>query len=61
MTEPTDTDRHSLHIAVGAVLVNAANFPEKVQSRLLGQNMRPLIDAVVGSVLDAGFRIQEPT
>jgi hypothetical protein len=61
MNEPTGGERHTLEVAVGRVLVNATNFPEKVQARLLGQNMRPLIDAVVGSVLDAGFRIQEPT
>lgn len=36
--------------AVGAVLANASNFPENAQSRLLGQDMGPLIDQVTVTV-----------
>lgn len=36
--------------AVGTVLTNAMNFPDRVQSRLLGQDMGPLIDRVTEAV-----------
>lgn len=50
-----EEDRASLDIAVMTVLTNVMNFPEKVQARLLGQDMRPLGDRVIDAVLDAGF------
>lgn len=39
--------------AVGGVLFNVSNFPEKAQSRLLGQNMGPLNERITDAVLDA--------
>ncbi len=50
-----EEDRASLDIAVMTVLTNVMNFPEKVQARLLGQDMRPLGGRVIDAVLDAGF------
>lgn len=50
-----EEDRAALDIAVMTVLTNVMNFPEKVQARLLGQDMRPLGDRVIDAVLDAGF------
>ncbi|MDL5351138.1 hypothetical protein [Microbacterium sp. zg-YB36] len=47
--------RDELRTAIGAVLVNAFNFPERVQARLLGQDMAPLIDKVTAAVRAAGF------
>ena len=55
MTEHEDLDR-----AVMGVVANVSNFPEKVQARLLGQNMRPLGDRIIEAVLAAGYRKQEP-
>lgn len=57
---PTDDEREALRIAVGRVLFNASNFPEKVQTRLLGQDMAPLNAKLLDAVLDAGFRLQIP-
>ena len=42
------------------MLFNASNFPEKVQTRLLGQDMAPLNAKLLDAVLDAGFRLQIP-
>lgn len=39
-----------LRDAIATVLTNASNFPDKVQSRLLGQDMAPLIDRVTEAV-----------
>lgn len=50
-----EEDRAALDIAVMTVLTNVMNFPEKVQARLLGQDMRQLGDRVIDAVLDAGF------
>lgn len=54
MTTPEPRDE--LRTAIGAVLFNASNFPEKVQTRLLGQDMAPLIDKVTAAVRAAGYR-----
>jgi len=48
---PTEDVRKALRGALGDVLCNAMNFPEKVQSRILGQDMRPLMDATTGAIL----------
>lgn len=40
--------------AVGSVLTNAMNFPEKVQAQLLGQDMSSLIDQVTDAVISIG-------
>ena len=45
-------ERERVRIAVGAVLANASNFPEKVAPRILGQNMGPLIEKVTDAVLN---------
>jgi hypothetical protein len=42
---------HRLDIAVGGVLFNVNNFPERVQSRLLGQDMAPLRGKIVSAIL----------
>lgn len=51
-------DYAALDRAIGAVLFNASNFPDKVQTRILGQNMRPLTEKLVDAVLAAGFHRQ---
>jgi hypothetical protein len=56
----TVEDYAALDRAIGAVLFNASNFPERVQSRLLGQNMRPLNEKLADAVLAAGFRRPSP-
>ena len=52
---PSADTREALRVAIGSVTSNASNFPEKVQARLLGQDMAPLteklVDAVVGAVI----------
>jgi hypothetical protein len=48
-------DYAALDRAIGGVLFNASNFPERVQSRLLGQNMRPLTEKIADAVIAAGF------
>lgn len=57
---PTDDEREALRIAVGRVLFNASNFPARVQTRLLGQDMAPLNEKLTAAVLAAGFRLQAP-
>ena len=47
---PLTTDRATLRSTVMGVLWNASNFPEKVQARLLGQDMGPLADRVTDAV-----------
>ena len=51
-----DDEREALAVAVGRVLFDVSNFPEKAQSRLLGQSMAPLWQKLVESVEAAGFR-----
>lgn len=43
----------ALDRAIGEVLFNVGNFPERVQSRLLGQDMWPLRQRLVLAVKDA--------
>ena len=38
------------------VLCNAANFPRRAQPALLGQNMRPLAEAVADELIERGWR-----
>lgn len=45
--------------AIGAVLFNAMNFPERAQSRILGENMGPLNEKLTNAVLEAGFRLPD--
>jgi hypothetical protein len=52
----SDTERDDLRSAIGGVLVNASNFPPKVQFRMLGQDMSPLIERVVDALHAAGYR-----
>lgn len=54
----SDEDRAALESAVGSVLFNAMNFPERVQARLLGQDMKPLNEKLTDAILAAGFRRQ---
>ena len=46
--------RETLVSGVLKELVNARNFPEKVQSRILGQNMKPLAMTVGDALLASG-------
>lgn len=46
-------DEDTIRRAVAPVLVNAMRYPEKVQVHILGQDMTPLIDAVVAKVMQA--------
>ena len=49
--EPVTIERESLRSAILGVLWNASNYPEKVQARLLGQDMGPLTDRVTDAVI----------
>lgn len=54
MTEQIPAEAvEAVRVAVGRVLVNAANFPAKVGPHILGQDMAPLIDKVTESVVAA--------
>ena len=50
-TVATGNDREALHGVLVNVLSNVSNFPERAQSRLLGQDMGPLRGMVVDAVL----------
>jgi len=47
------SEHDRLRAAIGSVLVNASNYPAKVSSRILGQDMGPLIERTVTAVLQA--------
>lgn len=52
------SEREKLHAAVGTVLVNAFNYPARVQTRMLVQDMFPLThltQTVVDSVLSSDW------
>ncbi len=50
----THLDRTSVvELAVGAVLVNASNFPRKAQVHLLGQDLAPLRQLLTTAVVNA--------
>jgi hypothetical protein len=49
-------NRDELNGAIASVLTNAFNYPEKMQVRMLGQNMKPLIERVRDAILAAGYR-----
>lgn len=57
MPDPKPNLRHVIESAVGSVLWNVSNYPERVQARLLGQDTVPLRDKVVDAVL----AVVEPT
>jgi hypothetical protein len=60
LSESTPNSEHdALHSAIGGVLFNVMNFPEKVQARLLGQDMGPLREKLADAVLAAGYRPQD--
>lgn len=44
--------RDQIDSAVGSVLFNAINYPERIQSRVLGGNMAPLRNKVVAAVVE---------
>lgn len=52
-------DYAALDRAIGAVLFNVSNFPDRAQTRLLGQDMRPLTEKLVDAVQAAGFARRE--
>jgi hypothetical protein len=52
---PSPEAREALDRAIGAVLFNVSNFPEKAQVRLLGQDMGPLRAKLVEAVLSSEF------
>lgn len=52
---PAD-EREALTRAVGAILFNVNNFPERAQRYLLGANMAPLNAKITDAVQAAGFR-----
>lgn len=45
-----DELRREIDLAVGEVVRNVTNFPEKVQPHLLGQDMGPLREAIVAKI-----------
>lgn len=53
-------DYQTLDRAIGAVLFNVSNFPERAQTRLMGANMRPLTEKLIDAVQAAGFRRTSP-
>jgi hypothetical protein len=61
--EDAEIAREEDHLLRGAlvnVLSNASNYPEKVQPRLLGQDMGPLIEKVADAIVAAGYVWQSP-
>jgi len=44
-------ERGALEIAVGDVLFNVRNYPERAQARLLGTDTTPLRDQIVDAIL----------
>ena len=59
--EVADRERDALRGALTNVLSNASNFPQIVQSRLLGQDMEPLTTKVIDAVLGRGFHLNAGT
>lgn len=51
-------ERETVSTAIGAVLFSASNFPERVQSRLLGQDMGPLREKLTQAVMQAVMEAQ---
>lgn len=51
--EPRPDVAETVRAAVGSVLWNASNYPERVQARMLGQDTAPLRDKVTDAVLAA--------
>lgn len=51
--EPRPDVAERVRAAVGGVLWNASNYPERVQARMLGQDTAPLRDKVTDAVLAA--------
>lgn len=58
-TEGERAVRAAVRRAVGGVLFNASNFPERVQTRLLGQDMGPLNEKITDAVIEAIARSSE--
>jgi len=54
MSEPytPSTEEDALRSKLGAVLVNAANYPRAVQPHILGRDLGPLISKAVSAVVD---------
>lgn len=50
-------DVEAVRVAVGGVLFNVSNFPEAVQTRLLGQDLAPLRGRITAAILTAGLRL----
>ena len=48
----------ALQAAIGGVLFNVSNFPERVQSRLLGQDTGPLNAKLTTAVLNSQWLTQ---
>lgn len=53
-----DDARQLVRNAVADVLTSATNFPEGVESLLLGRDMGPLIDRVTDSVMSARMDLE---
>ncbi|WP_449408022.1 hypothetical protein [Microbacterium maritypicum] len=51
--EELNATRIVVQRAVGGVLFNTSNFPAKVQTRLLGQDMSPLNDKLTTAIVNA--------
>ena len=50
--QPVTIERKALRSAIGSVLFNASNYPEKVASRIMGQDIGPLIEKVTRAVME---------
>lgn len=53
----SDLEREALRIAIGAVLFNTSNYPERAQRYLLGTDTGPLNAKLTDAVQAAGFRL----
>ena len=51
MSSSNDTDRDRLKGKLSNVLCNAMNYPEAVQTRILGQDLGPLLDKATDAIL----------
>lgn len=49
----TRSTKDAIDLAIGEVLFNARNFPERAQSHILGENLAPLRKKLVAAVINA--------
>lgn len=61
MTDERLIQKDAVRRAVGGVLFNVSNFPERARAMLWGSNMGPLIEKITGAVVAALDEAHTPT